>query len=80
MLALQMIKEWRSMQSAPRKQGKFFLVRPIGTNDVTGEKWVPSVVQRVDGKLYTIHNRSTPLDFGQVQLEWHPIPGDDDDA
>lgn len=75
---------WRPIgDGAPDGWQNYFLVRPTGWNPCSGKSWIPTVVQRVEGKFYTPDNEIEPIDFGQDEpldsplrttLEWHSLP------
>ncbi|WP_316200954.1 MULTISPECIES: hypothetical protein [unclassified Bradyrhizobium] len=73
------------LSKAPTEPHDYFLVRPQGHHSVTGKKFLPTMVQRIDGQLYSTDNELEPLYFGEREphdsefrrtLEWKPLPPD----
>lgn len=64
---------WEAMNTAPRKDETAFLVRPVATDPRTGEKYLPNVVYKTNGKLYCVATNSV-VNYGEAKLEWHDIP------
>jgi hypothetical protein len=71
--------------NAPSEAYEFFLVRPKGIHPGNGKPFHPTIVQRIDGDLYTSDNELDPIYFGQNEaddhplktaLEWKPLPAD----
>ena len=73
---------WKSMKTAPRGWGNYFLIRSKGTHPTRGGKYAPTVVQQIDGQFYGADDEITPLEFGEniespikfKGLKWCPIP------
>lgn len=66
--------EWSSdFGAAPTEAYEFFLVRPKGLHPATGMVWHPTIVQRIDGQLYTSTNELEPVYFGQNEADDHPL-------
>lgn len=74
----------QDMSKAPTGWHKFFLVRPLGIHPGSGEKYLPTVVQYVDGEFYGPMDELTPIYFGQNEpidsefrckgFEWCHLP------
>lgn len=74
---------WEALSTAPTEAYEYFFVRPVGFHPATGKRYLPSVVHRINGRLYAPDNEIEPLYFGEDEpdnhplyqmLEWRPIP------
>ena len=69
------MSNWKSMETAPTGWHNYFLVRVKGINPNRGEKYVPAVVQQVQGDFYFSENELDPIEFGQNMEHIQPFPG-----
>jgi hypothetical protein len=66
---------YQSMDSAPTGAHRFFLVRPCGEAPFGG-KYLPSVVQQIDGELFSPENEIDPLVWIKRGTELETSGGD----
>lgn len=64
---------WEAMNTAPRKDEAAFLVRPVEPNPKTGEKYLPNVVYKLNGRMFCVSTNAI-VNYGDAKLEWHEIP------
>lgn len=61
-----------SSEVAKKEPYEFFLVRPRGFHPASGKLFSPSVVQLIDGKLYTCDNELDPIIWSHKDDQWTP--------